>query len=55
MEPSWLPANDLSHDDDGALLSGLRHDDEDGDDDDDDCESDDQGLAAKGEGAIWPA
>ena len=30
MEPSWLSANDLSHDDDGALLSGHRHDDEDG-------------------------
>ena len=63
MEPSRLSANDLSHDDDGALPSG--HDDDDDDDglssghpyyhddcDDcaDDCESDhdDEGRAASG-------
>ena len=50
MEPSWLSANDLSHDDDGALPSGHPHDDDDDDDDDDDCESDhdDEGRAASG-------
>ena len=25
MEPSWLPADDLSHDDDGALSTGKGH------------------------------
>ena len=54
VEPSRLSANDLSHDDDGALLSGHSHDDEDGDDDDD-FESDDYGHAAEGDGTIWPA
>ena len=51
MESSRLSANDLSHDDDGALPPGQRHDD----DDDDYCESDDYGHAAEGDGAIWPA
>ena len=38
MEPSRLPANDLSDDDDGALLPGhRRHDDDFGDNSD--CES----------------
>ena len=34
MESGRLPANDLSHDDDGALPPGLRHHH------DDDCEGD---------------